>query len=348
MLIQGYEVRIVKDGDHSAKRGVTKLMRMYSDMDAALFESKNVKEIFADMKCDKTSGTVARSRRTQVLIDNNVTVARAREEADEDIRIMCRELVAENRRVCVLSNDASLVIGVPSAVSIFSPSRGVLVQCKDAGSWRLHGPMLTVQNMVESLERYTKRLFPTLPRSAHFDSTSLCYVAALLGGDGGRGTLDKEHDPFSLLYFTSDYLIHRRSLKSDDFLYQNKARLLVAGVAVIMSWRGSLGRQSYSLPSETPSPMSLCRNLRRLMDDITFTAREIVRPQPRSPPLFGLPRGNPDGMYKSASQALNLSATRITENIVTRLHETMVSWAILIYVLQRFTSVWQVSSFIPI
>jgi hypothetical protein len=300
---------------------------MFQDIDDALFTSKHVQDIFSGIKADHSAFNVAYAKRMQVAIESQQTITRAKEEADEDIRVLCRALITQGRRVCVLTNDASLILGVPSAVEIFSPSRGHLMQCSVTGAWRLQGPLLSVETMLQGLERYVRALFPVLPPSSRLDSTSLCYVAALLGGEGGRGSISsKAEDPYYLLFFASSYLFHRRLLVKTDFLFKNKPRLLVAAVALIMGWRGGLsGGYSHCSPVSTPDPVALGDHFSSLVSGVVAVARDVATPCPKCLPLCGLPRGNPDGMFKLGSEAKQLSVLLLTKHIVTRLHETMVS-----------------------
>ena len=55
-------------------------------------------------------------------------------EADAEIRRLCRELVANGDDVIVLSNDASLIVGIPDSVYVANASKLSLVRNNDPAS----------------------------------------------------------------------------------------------------------------------------------------------------------------------------------------------------------------------
>ena len=55
-------------------------------------------------------------------------------EADVEIRRLCRELIANGDDVIVLSNDASLILGIPDTVYVANASKLSLVRNSDTKS----------------------------------------------------------------------------------------------------------------------------------------------------------------------------------------------------------------------
>jgi len=128
ILASGFQVKVIKDGRHDALRAVKKLTRMLSnanklDIDSstgAMRSYLHAQNIFYSVLSE--CQTEWQQMIDQGLLDRTPTVdiVTADEEADDAIREFCNERIlhAPQQPLIVLSNDASLILGLNGRVYI--------------------------------------------------------------------------------------------------------------------------------------------------------------------------------------------------------------------------------------
>jgi hypothetical protein len=135
---------------------------MHEDIQSALSCDSLKTDTFITMKADASANSVVsvlkRTLRSEAKSRGvDITSTKAITEADGDIRQMCRKLTQEGETVVILSNDASLMVGVPSSVQMFCPRRCHLHRTAD-GEIFLRGPLISGKQALDALNRYIQNM----------------------------------------------------------------------------------------------------------------------------------------------------------------------------------------------
>lgn len=110
----GFSIKILKDSYyHDSSRGCIILSRRLGNSTSKHVSSSTLRKI---ARCRDVKPTVCKG------------------EADVEIRRLCRELIANGDDVIVLSNDASLILGIPDTVYVANASKLSLVRNSDTKS----------------------------------------------------------------------------------------------------------------------------------------------------------------------------------------------------------------------
>lgn len=319
ILSSGFKIRIIFDGAHNSERALIKLMRMHGKISNALRATTIDESTFDDMEFD-ASLQVAKGTFNDLLAyyeekDQKIDVKciTAEQEADTVIRQMCRELVGKKESVCVFSGDASLILGVPSAVYVLSPARFFI---NEIG--KIEGPCLTVGSVLAALNAFIFANYRFLnPSGFKLDSESLCLVAALLGGEEVRSTVDPACSPYQLVDAVSTFLFQRRVMAQSDPWYPSNPRLLISACVLVLAWRQHLRIFKDVAPHEVPNPVRYVGHLSTLLTGVTKALGDAIRGNNNNTPprIFSITKLNPDGIYKLSNGILS----QINEGAVMRL-----------------------------
>jgi hypothetical protein len=167
-----YRIHIFKDGNINEERAVIKLKRQHADMMKNV--GLNITNKGSDTKsCMKIASKIA-SRIFKA--DEQIQITKADGEADPAIRLFISALPSEERAT-IVSGDASLILGLPSSVSIVDGRSFSVDPRTKSLKWR---PIL-VKNFLEKLNAAT-------------------------GEEGGGGPTGHAHVIKSLRLLTSDHL----------------------------------------------------------------------------------------------------------------------------------------------
>ena len=324
ILSSGFKIRIIFDGAHNSERALIKIMRMHGKISSALKATTLDQSTFIDMQFD-ASLQVAKCIFNDLLADYeeqkiDVECITAEQEADTVIRRMCRELVDKKEAVCVFSGDASLFLGVPSAVYVLSPDRFFI---NDVG--KIEGPCLTVGGVLAALNAFIFANYRFLnPAGSKLDSESLCLVAALLGGEEVRSTVDPACSPYQLVDVVSTFLFQRRVMMPSDPWFPSNPRLLISACVLVLAWRQHLCIFKDVAPHEVPNPVRYVRHLSTLLTGVVKALGDALRGNNTSPRIFSISKLNPDGIYKLSSGVLNqINEVAVMRRIAKRLDEIM-------------------------
>jgi hypothetical protein len=251
IVSSGFEkVHIIKDGKHNPGRGVKKLNRMLDKLRTAITYEVG-KNCFVEQQNGSTSISHAVTHRKLIQQAEQCNVSRASQEADSDIRILARKLVAAGKEVVIMSNDASLVLGVPSCVRLLSPTRCQLNEIPGlSDTFVIHGPCPSVQSIIDALNWYIfSRFQHCMYNTEHrLNPSSLCLVAALLGGE--EDFISPANDPFNMVKLVSVFLFNHHSMAETDPMRPSKVRLLIAASLLVITasqqmWLGQEIRTTY-------------------------------------------------------------------------------------------------------
>jgi len=323
ILSSGFKIRIIFDGAHNPDRALVKLMRMHGTISKALRTTALEASTFDNMEFD-ASLQVAKSTYNSLLAAYeeqkiDIKCITAEQEADTLIRRMCRKLVGSRESVCIFSGDASLILGVPSAVYILSPDRFLI---NEAG--KIEGPCLTVSSVLAALNAFIFANYRFLnPTGCKLDSESLCLVASLLGGEEVRSTVDPACSPYQIVDTVSTFLFQRRVMVQSDPWFSSNPRLLVSACVLVLAWRQHLTNCNDVFPHEVPNPVRYVSYLSSLLLGVTEALNDAVRGN-TSPRIFSIPKLNPDGIYKLSTGILSqINKVGVIRLIAKRLDEIM-------------------------
>jgi hypothetical protein len=324
ILSSGFKIRIIFDGAHNSERALIKLMRMHGNISNALRATTLDESTFDDMEFD-ASLQVAKCTFNDLLADYeeqkiDVESITAQQEADTVIRRMCRELVGKKESVCVFSGDASLILGVPSAVYVLSPDRFFI---NEVG--KIEGPCLTVGSILAALNAFIFANYRFLhPAKSKLDSESLCLVAALLGGEEVRSTVDPACSPYQLVDAVSTFLFQRRVMAHSDPWFPSNPRLLISACVLVLAWRQHLNIFEDVSSHMVPNPVRYVRHLSTLLTGIVKALGDDVRGITSPLRIFSITKLNPDGIYKLSNGILSqINEAAVIRLIAKRLDEIM-------------------------
>lgn len=325
ILSSGFKIRIIFDGAHNSERALVKLMRMHGNISNALRATTLDESTFDDMEFDaslqvakRTFNDLLADYEEQKIID--VECITAQQEADTVIRQMCRELVGKKESVCVFSGDASLILGVPSAVYVLSPDRFFI---NEVG--KIEGPCLTVGSILAALNSFIFANYRFLhPAKSKLDSESLCLVAALLGGEEVRSTVDPACSPYQLVDAVSTFLFQRRVMAHSDPWFPSNPRLLISACVLVLAWRQHLSIFEDVSPQKVPNPVRYVRHLSTLLTGVVKALGDAVRGISSPLRIFSITKLNPDGIYKLSNGILSqINEAAVIRLIAKRLDEIM-------------------------
>lgn len=161
-------------------------------------------------------------------------------EADHAIRKVTREKIALNEKVIILSDDASLILGVPLTVCIASPSRLSLRRSNNTSRIQLFGPIIPIETFVTELRRVTMarivvkdKILSSFAKKNPITESMLVHIAALLGGDHDNCDFEKDSNPFIMNKFLSKLFLEH---KIDDDIKNDR---LIAAAAIVILWKAN-------------------------------------------------------------------------------------------------------------
>lgn len=247
----------------------------------------------------------------------------SRGEADQAIRRMSLEKIALKEEVIILSDDASLILGIPFTAAIASPTRLSLRKLPhaasnlvDSGRIQLFGPIFSIQQFVTALHRAAlerikvdDKNLKTFAKECLITEDMLVHIAALLGGDHDNCDFDIESNPFIMNKFLSKLFLKHGT--NDD----TKDDRLIAAAALVIMWKAN---ESY---------FGASINLAKVMTVVIDIAKQMSDPAKNvfssfNRPIFGISRTVFQGSYHDANNVGKMSGGMLESCLKSRLLES--------------------------
>ena len=330
----GYHVIIVRDGFHDADRAVIKLKRMLSSLAESLNSTAVQADTFSDLKlsstCGIASGDAFKMVKTEFGDSGRFEFHTATEEADPFIRNKARKLISGGNTVVIMSGDASVVTGVPSACQVFPPKHCRLQYSGNGSVPVLSGYLFRVQDMLDAINAYISRTCTAFRPSRNYqspsaclDSTGLCVVAAILGGERSDNTLDEDKRPINLSYYVQNHLYNtdkhskRTPMDPRHPLCDRKARSLVCVAILVILWQQSPSVNYECIGQlDCPNPASLFDKLIVLVREVAGCTSQVKKEYWARPSVFGL-------ICENRGSKMYIDAGAVKDMLQTRLNEIM-------------------------
>lgn len=259
-------IHIFKDGsNNSIERAIIKLKRQHFKM------LKKIGLNFLNKGSDSENCiTIAFTIASRIFESLEFTVCDG--EADPDIRLRARSLIDHEQSVTILSGDASLIIGLPSSVSIVNgKSLSVDPLKPDCLKWK---PIL-VDNFLKKLNVATENAL-IIEKLKEITSDHLPLLAALLGSEWDCSF--EENDPSQLITYMK-YYMYAKKAEHDEGLKRN----LFAAATLIRLWITPTKIREEGLCNSVESFLSCCA----ATFNLTSADRLKIRNVPENLKLMG-------------------------------------------------------------
>mmetsp|Transcript_14382 Transcript_14382/g.19699 ORF Transcript_14382/g.19699 Transcript_14382/m.19699 type:complete len:910 (-) Transcript_14382:129-2858(-) len=362
ILSSGFQVKVVKDGQHDALRAVKKLTRMLStanklDIDSstgAMGRYLHAQNIFyhtlSECQAEWQQMIVQGSLERMPTVD----IVTAVEEADDFIRDFCNERIlnAPQQSLIILSNDASLILGLSGRVHIVSPSRLELRQRDTFESTDLpvlFGAVIPVAKICDTIAQVSIYALESLGnplnnpllqfmRTNRISSSVLLMVSCILGGEYRSVDFDDlgskpfgADDPYGVIIFISNFIF-----EFDSSLRQRENRklcgLVCATITVMTFYAGMIGNAGYpDITSTSSISKSECfDHFYLFLKEMRNCANSLINENNRNRVNFAPPnifrllfRCNQQSFFKICVATSSIHVERMTKVLKSRLATTV-------------------------